>query len=110
MIRTENSLLDEEQAEIVRLIYEMDISGVSLARISSQLEDMGVLSPKGKKVWSKETLRKILCNEKYTGSVVLQKTFVENFLKHKQIKNNGQIDTYQSINNHKPIITTTKIV
>jgi DNA invertase Pin-like site-specific DNA recombinase len=100
----------EEQAEIVRLIYDMDASGASLARISAQLEDMGVLSPKGKKVWRKETLRKILRNEKYTGSVVLQKTFIENFQKRKQIKNNGQIDTFQSINNHEPIITTTKIV
>ena len=103
-------VIDEEQAEIVRLIYDMDASGASLARISAQLEDMGVLSPKGKKVWRKETLRKILRNEKYTGSVVLQKTFIENFQKRKQIKNNGQIDTFQSINNHEPIITTTKIV
>jgi len=103
-------VIDEKQAEIVRLIYDMDASGASLARISAQLEDMGVLSPKGKKVWRKETLRKILRNEKYTGSVVLQKTFIENFQKRKQIKNNGQIDTFQSINNHEPIITTTKIV
>lgn len=56
------------------------------------MEDMGIPSPRGKKVWSKETLRKILHNEKYTGSVILQKTFVENYLKHKQIKNNGQLD------------------
>lgn len=103
-------IIHEKQAEIVRLIYEMAASGVSLARISAQLEDMGIPSPRGKSIWSKETLRKILRNEKYTGSVALQKTFIENFLKHKQIKNNGQIDTYQSINNHEPIITTTEIV
>lgn len=103
-------IIHEKQAEIVRLIYEMAASGVSLARISAHLEDMGIPSPRGKSIWSKETLRKILRNEKYTGSVALQKTFIEDFLKHKQIKNNGQIDTYQSINNHEPIITTTEIV
>lgn len=103
-------IIHEKQAEIVRLIYEMAASGVSLARISAHLEDMGIPSPRGKSIWSKETLRKILRNEKYTGSVALQKTFIEDFLKHKQIKNSGQIDTYQSINNHEPIITTTEIV
>lgn len=103
-------IIHEKQAEIVRLIYEVAASGVSLARISAHLEDMGIPSPRGKSIWSKETLRKILRNEKYTGSVALQKTFIEDFLKHKQIKNNGQIDTYQSINNHEPIITTTEIV
>lgn len=94
-------VIDEKQAEIVRLIYDMAASGVSLARISAYLEDMGILSPKGKKVWSKETLRKILSNEKYKGYVKLQKTFVDNYLEHKQIKNRGQLDIYQIINNHE---------
>ena len=77
---------------------------VSLARISAHLEEMGIPSPRGKKVWSKETLRKILNNEKYKGSVTLQKTFVENYLEHKQIKNVGQLDIFQIDCNHKPII------
>ena len=53
-------IIHEKQAEIVRLIYEMAASGVSLARISAYLEDMDIPLPKGKKTWSKETLRKIL--------------------------------------------------
>lgn len=82
----------------------MSASGASLARISAYLEDMGIPSPRGKEVWSKETLRKILSNEKYKGSVTLQKTFVENYLEHKQIKNIGQLDIYQIDYNHKPIL------
>ena len=97
-------IIHEEQAEVVHLIYEMASSGASLSRISWQLEDMGVLSPRGKKIWSKETLRKILHNEKYTGRVTLQKTFVENYLEHKQIKNEGQLDMFQVLNNHEAII------
>lgn len=97
-------IIHEEQAEIVRLIYEMSASGVSLARISAYLEDMEIPSPRGKKTWSKETLRKILNNEKYTGNVVLQKTFVENYLEHKQIKNKGQLDIYQMMGKHEAII------
>lgn len=97
-------IIHEEQAVIVRLIYEMFASGVSLARISAYLEDMGIPSPRGKEVWSKETLRKILSNEKYMGTVTLQKTFVENHLEHKQSKNIGQLDIFQIDCNHKPII------
>ena len=97
-------IIHEEQAEIIRLIYEMSASGVSLAKISVHLEDMGIPSPRGKEVWSKETLRKILNNEKYMGSVTLQKTFVENYLEHKQIKNRGQLDMFQAAYHHEPII------
>ncbi len=97
-------IVHEEQAEVVRLIYEMAASGASLARISSQLEDMGILSPRDKKIWSKDTLRKILNNEKYTGNVTLQKTFVEKYLNHKQLRNKGQLDTYQIVRNHEAII------
>ena len=68
------------------------------------MEDMDIPSPKGKKAWSKETLRKILSNEKYKGCVKLQKTFVDNYLEHKQVKNKGQLDIYQINNNHEAII------
>ena len=97
-------VIDEEQAEIVRLIYKLAASGASLARISAYLEDMDIPSPRGKSVWSKETLRKILSNEKYMGRVKLQKTFVENYLEHKQIKNRGQLDMFQASCHHEPII------
>ena len=97
-------IIHEEQAEIFRLIYEMSASGVSLARISAHLEDIGIPSPRGKSVWSKETLRKILRNEKYRGCVSLQKTFVENYLEHKQVKNMGQLDMFHVDFNHAAII------
>lgn len=98
-------IIHEEQAKTVRLIYEMSASGASLARISAHLEDMGIPSPKGKCAWSKETLRKILSNEKYKGCVKLQKTFVENYLEHRQVKNMGQLDIYLLTGNHEAIIS-----
>lgn len=97
-------IIHEKQAEIVRLIYEMAASGVSLARISAHLKNMGIPSPRGKSVWSKETLRKILLNEKYKGCVTLQKTLVENYLEHRQIKNIGQLDRFYMDYNHAAII------
>ncbi|MEY8317919.1 recombinase family protein [Oscillospiraceae bacterium 50-58] len=87
-------------------IFERFAAGDSLGKISDALFLMDIPSPAGKEIWSKETLRKILSNEKYKGCVTLQKTFVENYLEHRQIKNKGQLDIYQIDCNHSPIIYT----
>lgn len=47
---------------------------------------------------------KDLHNEKYYGTVILQKTFVANCLDHKQVKNIGQEDQYKVVNSHDAII------
>lgn len=97
-------VINEKEAKVVRLIYEMAKDGLSLGKISARLKELGIPSPRGKDTWSRETLRKILRNEKYRGAVVLQKTFVGNFLDHKQVRNEGQMDTYRIIGNHEAII------
>ena len=101
---TGHLIIDEEQAKVVRLIFAMAADGASLSKISDQLRKIGVPSPRGKTTWSRETLRKILNNEKYLGTVTLQKTFVGNFLGHKQLQNNGQLQKYLMAKNHQPII------
>lgn len=98
-------VIDEKEAEVVRLIFRMSREGASLSQIAGVLQEQGIPSPRGKVVWSRESLRKILNNEKYLGAVVLQKTFVSDCLSHKQIKNDGQQDKYEIIGNHEPIIT-----
>lgn len=41
------------------------------------------------------TIRSILQNEKYTGDIILQKTFVSDALTHTKIKNNSELPQYQ---------------
>ena len=96
--------IDEKEAEVVRLIFRMSREGASLSKIAQALQKQGIPSPRGKAIWSRETLRKILNNEKYFGTVILQKTFVANCLNHRQIKNTGQQDQYKITNNHNTII------
>jgi Recombinase. len=55
-------------------IFERFVAGDSLGKISVSLARMDVLSPTGKKIWSKETISKMLNSEKYLGDVVLGKT------------------------------------
>ena len=66
------------EATHVVYIFERFAAGDSLGKISDGLFLMDVSSPTGKESWSKETISKILSNEKYAGDVVLGKTQVRN--------------------------------
>ena len=105
---TGHLIIDEEKAEVVQMIFQMSDEGVSLAQIAQVLQERGILSPRGKAVWSKETLRKILHNEKYCGIVILQKTFLANCLEHKQARNIGQREQFVITENHEAIIKSFK--
>lgn len=61
-------------------------------------------SPTGKPTWGTETLNKLLHNEKYTGNVMLQKTYVPDMLTAKQAKNDRCIMAYYIENTHEGII------
>lgn len=68
--------INSSEANIVILIFECFTEGYSLGKISDVLARMDVASPAGKETWSRETISKLLANEKYTGDVVLGKTNV----------------------------------
>lgn len=97
-------IIDDETTEVIRMIFHMAGEGTSLSQIAQALQEQNIPSPRGKATWSRETLRKILHNEKYYGTVILQKTFVANCLDHKQVKNIGQEDQYKVVNSHDAII------
>lgn len=86
-------------------IFERFAAGDSLGKISASLARMGVLSPTGKEIWSKETISKILNNEKYLGDVILGKT---QFINGMQVKNND-LNTKTVMMNHHPAIITEEL-
>ena len=51
-----NLVINEFEATIVKLIFEMYLSGYSLSGISKELENAGIKSPTGKDKWSSETI------------------------------------------------------
>ena len=99
-----NLIIHDAEAAVVREIFEMRAAGFSLGRISDWLYENGILSPTGKERWSRETISKILRNEKYVGDVMLQKTFVDNLFEGKQVVNNGELERVLIRNNHQGII------
>jgi len=98
-------IIDEDQAVIVRLIYRMFlVEGKTASGIVNYLKSQHIKTPAGKTNWTKNTVNSILTNEKYKGDALLQKTYTENYLEHKIVKNNGQIPKYYVENNHPAII------
>ncbi len=99
-------VIDEDQAVIVRMIYKMFlVEGKTATGIANYLKSKHIKTPTGKAAnWTKNTVNSILTNEKYKGDALLQKTYTENYLDHKIVKNNGQIPQYYVENNHPAII------
>lgn len=93
-------LVDSAEAKIVTFIFERFSKGDSLGKISDALVRMGIDSPAGKEVWSREAILKLLANEKYTGDVVLGKTHVVDGV---QVKCHD-IDKQVLIKGHHPAI------
>ncbi len=97
-------IIEKEGAEVVRRIYREYLEGASLQEIGRGLEDDGILTGAGKKLWRPETVQKILRNEKYIGDALLQKTYTVDFLNKKRVKNKGIMPQYYVENSHEPII------
>lgn len=94
----------EDEAKTVREIFNQFIDGKSLLMISRYLSENGMKSYTGKTNWNKLTIRDILTNEKYTGDVILQKTYIVDTISKKSKKNNGEFAKYLISNNHPAII------
>ncbi len=58
----------------------------------------------GKSEWSISTIDRMLSNEKYVGQVLMQKSYVPDFLTGKKEKNRGQLEMYLVEDAHEPII------
>ena len=93
-----------EQAAVVSLIFDLYLAGNSLSGIAKELHNRAIPSPTGKENWTACAIDKILSNEKYTGDVMLQKTFLESIFTDKQTKNQGEKARYVYENNHLGII------
>ena len=93
-----------EEASVVREIFSLYISGLSILKIKRHLEGKGVLSPSGKSNWSKHTIEVILANKKYVGASVIYKTYQDGYPKSKRITNRGTHDIYVLNDHHIPIV------
>lgn len=100
-----NLVINPEQAKIVRRIFREYEEGWTPNEIARHLNEDKVKGVKGRVAWNGATIRGMLANEKYQGDARLQKTFTEDYLTKKRVRNDGQIEQYYVQNSHKPIIS-----
>lgn len=99
-----NWVIVEEEADVVRSIYNLYLEGYSSSQIADLLTKSGIPTVKGKSIWSPGSVLGILKNEKYCGDALCQKTVTVDFFTHKSVKNNGLEKQYFIEGHHAPIV------
>ena len=98
-------VINEKEAEVVRLIYSLFLHGKTAVGICRYLESLDIPTPSGKSKWRQSTVMSILQNEKYKGDALLQKKFTVDFLTKKQKVNEGEVPQYYVEGSHPAIIS-----
>ena len=103
--RVKNGTMEivEEEAAVVRRIFQMFLDGDSCYMIAKKLNAEGIPSYYGKK-WRNRVIGMMLRQEKYIGDSLLQKLFTESHVTHKCVKNNGEMPMYYAEDTHEAII------
>lgn len=111
-------VIDPETAPIVRRIFELRVKGIGMSKIAKILNAENIPSPSeyyykriGKeniasctKLWSKETVRRLLSNPIYLGTLAQQRRTTVSYKNHKIIFKDKE-DWVVVEDNHEPIIS-----
>ncbi len=96
--------IEPEEAEVVRMIFESYLGGMSCYAIANELNARGIPSYYGKK-WAGGVICQTIRQEKYTGNTLLQKFYVEEGSPRKGKRNNGELPMYYVEGTHPAIIS-----
>lgn len=94
-------IINEEQAAVIRRIFDMYIGGMSACRIEKILNEEKVPTLTDEPWFSHRILR-IISNEKYAGDILMQKSYIGDT--GKQIINKGQRPKYLLHDSHPAIV------
>lgn len=100
-----NLVINEEEAPIIRRIYYEFLKGKGTPTIAKDLMKDGLLTARGNRTWTCDSVYKILANEKFAGNALLQKSITVDFLTHKRIRNDGSEQQYFIRDHHPAIIS-----
>lgn len=98
-------VINAEQAETVRRIFDLYSEGNGLRKIQFILEQEGRKTSMGKTKWSSQVIARVLKNEFYCGVIEYRKEFVPDYLVQKKVKNKGEVERVVVKGTHEPIIT-----
>ena len=93
----------EEEAVIVRRVFDEFLEGISPEKIATRLNNEGVCARRGRR-FHPSLLRRILENETYTGDAICQKQYRPRIGDKRCEANTGQLTKYLIEDSHQPII------
>ncbi|OQC09500.1 MAG: hypothetical protein BWX74_00919 [Tenericutes bacterium ADurb.Bin087] len=99
-----NIVIQEDEANIIRLIYKLYLEDMGTTAIADFLMKEGVKNRHGLVSWSVSGINRILHNEKYAGDCLLQKEYSADPITKKRIYNHGEREMYLIQNGHPAII------
>lgn len=99
-----NLVINEEEAETVKMCFFMYIEGYSTLEIAHTLNKYARKSKAGNVKWTRGAVANLLRNERYCGDILSRKTYTPNFLDHKSKKNKKNRNQYYLQNHHEAIV------
>lgn len=94
----------ENEAEVVRRIFQMYLDGDSCYAIARKLNAEGIPSRRGTKFCA-NTIQYMIRQEKYSGCTLAQKYVTESHLTKKEVPNHGLLPMYLIEDTHPAIIS-----
>ena len=88
-----NYIINVKEAEIVKYIFKEFINGKNYADIARELANNGIKTRKNN-LFNYAQVKCILKNERYTGTVIMQKCYIKNPLTHERVVNKGEKQKY----------------
>lgn len=104
-IVTKRISINQEEAEIVRYIFNRYIAGVGASVIAQELTKLPHKTKRGNMKWGDTAVLGIIKNEKYKGDLLQGKTFTLDPISKRRLDNRGEEDQYYIKNHHEPIIS-----
>ena len=98
-------VINKEQAEIVKFIFDEYLSGKGCTAIKYECEAKGYKTSTGLSKWSSSYIARLLRNPFYCGTIVYRKQYVPNYLEQKHKTNYGEIENIIVEGKHEPIVS-----
>lgn len=98
-------VINKDQAETVRMIFDMYLAGVGLRAIQFELETKGRKTATGLSNWTCTAISRTLKNPFYCGILEYRKQYVPDYLEQKKINNHGEVERIRVQGTHEPIVS-----
>ena len=98
-------IIIEEEAEVVRLVYSMYVTGFSPTEIAETMTKLNYISNiHGDRKWNSGVVNNIITNERRCGMIIARKTYTVDFTTHQKRKNVNQRNKYMLDDHHDGIV------